>query len=806
MNQIAGAGRLTTSKIYLTVFVALMAAITGHSSLNVPLVELPLHMLGWGVLLTIGLTTGWVAAKQKRDTEQSTQNLIALIAISVFVYQTINNTLDVALNSLLTLLLVGLCFRLTHRRTLYFILLASFCLVLYSASLSKDSLFLIYIVIYVISIVITLVMDYYSSCIQQSLSSEKIHHSIPFIRTGMMVGLPIILITSGLYLLVPRPAAMHYGFFPAGGKNYYHDAIWHNQANQSENDLFSEDEVSYAPDVSSDETNPNSEQSNETESNYNEQQRSAIETQKSRNQDAEQLPEIGKSLSLNDSVRPEISDSGSGQGISNDIVLYMQGPRGQYLRGAIFDDFDGKSWYRLDQEITKLKLDNGKLVLKNVGKETFLNQYTITTKKQLNNKNLIVIPPESVELSFPGTVVAEDSYGSLYSPKKIRPDTIYSVHIPAKILPGRPYIEQTTKPDNAAYLQLPTNLPARVTALSDQISEGKQSSMDKALAMESYLRNEYEFSYQTVFSQNNIPLDEFLFETKYGHCEYFATALTILLRAQNIPARLVTGYSVTTFNPITGYYEARVLDGHAWVEAWIEGKGWVTFEPTAAYALPKQTQAPDPAHAIQEYYEKLSFEADQLAPGSLEATIYATLNWFFALFNQVIDASWQLLKSVTLSIGGFLAINIWWILSTAIIGYILSHYMIYRIKKLLACYRVKRLSSSNPLLLLSECYSEMETMLSRYGSPRDPSWTLRQYRREISRDFPDLETNFSTICTAYNSLRYSSQMPDNTSAKIIKSETLEVLQHAFRTPIPARNILEPLLMTLGFSEKHAKTQ
>ena len=60
------------------------------------------------------------------------------------------------------------------------------------------------------------------------------------------------------------------------------------------------------------------------------------------------------------------------------------------------------------------------------------------------------------------------------------------------------------------------------------------------------------------------------------------------MRAQDIPARLVTGYSVTTFNPVTGYYEARVLDGHAWVEAWIAGTGWVTFEPTAAYALPKE--------------------------------------------------------------------------------------------------------------------------------------------------------------------------------------------------------------------------
>ena len=76
----------------------------------------------------------------------------------------------------------------------------------------------------------------------------------------------------------------------------------------------------------------------------------------------------------------------------------------------------------------------------------------------------------------------------------------------------------------------------------------------------------------------------FLFETKTGHCEYFASAMAIMLRLQGVPARLVTGFSATNKNPLTGYFEVRALDAHAWVEAYFPAHGWVTFEPTPAKA------------------------------------------------------------------------------------------------------------------------------------------------------------------------------------------------------------------------------
>jgi hypothetical protein len=788
MSGMAGSERLVTSKIYITLFIALLATVTAQASLRASLFELPLHILGWGVLLALGLTAGWVAARGRRDGDQGIQNFVVLIGISVFIYQSMSNSMDVALCLLLVWLLIAMCIRLTNRRTLYFVLLSSFCLILYAASLSKDSLFLIYMLIYVMAIVVTLVLDYYSARIHQSLAADNEHQSaIPAIRTGFIIGLPIILITTGMYLLIPRPPAAHYGFFPAGGDHYYHDGAWQEAAKN--NDI-----------------NGDSQQESDDQAGDDPQDTNDDLTQTANGPDIVQFPGFSQNFSLNDQLRPDISNDNTGKGISNEIVLYMQGSRGQYLRGAVFDHFDGKSWHTTHQRTIKRRLEDGKLVLKQTQQDTLLNQYTITMRKAHSGKALIVIPPESVEIRFPGSVIAEDSYGILYSPKRIKPNTIYSVHIPAKTRPGRPYIEQTTEPDTTEYLQLPDQLPARITELSNTVSAGLSSSLDKALAMERYMRSEFKFSYQTIMSQNKIPLDEFLFETKYGHCEYFATALTILLRAQDIPARLVTGYSVTTFNPITGYYEARVLDGHAWVEAWIAGTGWVTFEPTAAYALPKETRPADPALAMQDYYEKLSIAADQLAPGSAEANLYASLQWFFEQFNLIVHAAWQTVKTVIITLGSFLARNGWWMFLTGLLGYLACYYLHYRIKIMLACNRVKRHPESNPAQLMSHCYDEIEALLSNYGHPRDPSWTLRQYRREIIRAFPQLKTSFTTICYAYNTLRYSPQMPDNAvdtgiPASTIKSATLEILKHPFPTPIPARRFLQPVLILIGQAEK-----
>ena len=80
------------------------------------------------------------------------------------------------------------------------------------------------------------------------------------------------------------------------------------------------------------------------------------------------------------------------------------------------------------------------------------------------------------------------------------------------------------------------------------------------------------------------PMDEFLFNTRRGFCEHYAGSFAYLMRAAGVPARVVTGYQGGEVNPVGNYLIVRQSDAHAWVEVWLEGRGWVRIDPTAAVA------------------------------------------------------------------------------------------------------------------------------------------------------------------------------------------------------------------------------
>ena len=94
---------------------------------------------------------------------------------------------------------------------------------------------------------------------------------------------------------------------------------------------------------------------------------------------------------------------------------------------------------------------------------------------------------------------------------------------------------------------------------------------DRARDFERYLRTN--FSYTTDLLDNEVrdPLANFLFERKAGHCEYFASAMAVMLRAVHIPSRVATGFQSGVYNPITGWHVLRSSDAHSWVEAWVQG-------------------------------------------------------------------------------------------------------------------------------------------------------------------------------------------------------------------------------------------
>ena len=147
------------------------------------------------------------------------------------------------------------------------------------------------------------------------------------------------------------------------------------------------------------------------------------------------------------------------------------------------------------------------------------------------------------------------------------------------VLPNEDTISRETPAPGLAYLELPPMDP-RVAALAAQITANRTSPYEKALAIEEHLRTKYAYTLEMVATANPIPF--FLFQRKKGHCEYFASAMAVMLRTQGIPSRIVNGFRGGELSDITGSYIVRGRDAHSWVEAFIPGRGWVEFDPTPA--------------------------------------------------------------------------------------------------------------------------------------------------------------------------------------------------------------------------------
>ncbi|MEK6620089.1 MAG: transglutaminase domain-containing protein, partial [Chloroflexota bacterium] len=131
------------------------------------------------------------------------------------------------------------------------------------------------------------------------------------------------------------------------------------------------------------------------------------------------------------------------------------------------------------------------------------------------------------------------------------------------------------------FLQVPSSLPERVRVLARQITAGRDNAYDKAEAIESFLRTNYRYA-ATVRAPppGRDPVDFFLFDLKEDFCEYFASAMIVMLREVGVPARLVEGFTTGTFDPTIGKYVVRETNAHAWVEVYFPGYGWIEFEPT----------------------------------------------------------------------------------------------------------------------------------------------------------------------------------------------------------------------------------
>lgn len=144
--------------------------------------------------------------------------------------------------------------------------------------------------------------------------------------------------------------------------------------------------------------------------------------------------------------------------------------------------------------------------------------------------------------------------------------------------------EKSAEAIRKKYLQLPEGLPQRVRELADSITAKYNNDYDKAKALEKFLSGNFPYT----LNARSLPrkrdfVDYFLFDQRKGYCTYFASAMAVMARCVGIPARYVEGFMLPDQTDKQGYYVVTNKNAHAWVEIYLEGFGWTTFEPTSSF-------------------------------------------------------------------------------------------------------------------------------------------------------------------------------------------------------------------------------
>ena len=236
-----------------------------------------------------------------------------------------------------------------------------------------------------------------------------------------------------------------------------------------------------------------------------------------------------------------------------------------YWRGPVLSSFDGHTWSAAPRGVPHLKPE--------LESQDTPSDYTVTLEP--HNKQWLFTLEMPTRVSIPATMTYD------FQVQQTSPVTSrlrYSVHSQLGY--------RINAEEHPAQLQLALSLPRDSNPRAQQLAAGwRAATADDGAVVRSALayfsREKFGYTLSPPPLQGN-EIDDFLFETRKGFCEHYASAFVFLMRAAGIPARVVTGYQGGEYNGFGKYYILRQSDAHAWAEVWQRGRGWVRVDPTAA--------------------------------------------------------------------------------------------------------------------------------------------------------------------------------------------------------------------------------
>ncbi len=303
-------------------------------------------------------------------------------------------------------------------------------------------------------------------------------------------------------------------------------------------------------------------------------------------------------------------------------------------------------------------------------------------------------------------------------------------------------------------LLLPASTDKRIIELARETGQGF-TPVDRARSIEHYLQTRLSYTTELPAEKSADPLATFLFERRKGHCEYFASAMAVMLRVIHIPSRVVTGFQSGTFNPLTGWHVIRASDAHSWVEAWIPGRGWTTFDPTPPDLRGSRETAPLLSKLLLYYDAADTLWQDWVINYSLDHQLDLAarvqqrtrlVNSEFNFGDEIRDAAKRtgnMLKPwLTYAAGAFLLL-----LACVFLGPFLWDHLKWR--KHAATVSRRNASASDAAIL----YNRMLRTLRRRGLDK-PAWlTPAEFARIVPE--PRQAQLVQQITAAYHELRYA---------------------------------------------------
>jgi hypothetical protein len=458
-------------------------------------------------------------------------------------------------------------------------------------------------------------------------------------------------------------------------------------------------------------------------------------------------------------------------------------PPGLKWRGIAFDHYDGRAWKRSQKARHAIPIQGWYYKVEDSAQGTDWIQQTFFVEAL--STNVVFAMRKVLAVSRDVGMLQKDSAESLYTTSYRMKKLHYSaISDPIRPDPSRIFDRPPIPPAiRKTYLQTPPIDP-RIAELAKGVTQEIPGGYAKARALEQYLRSHYAYSLALRGTPNSKdPLAMFLFDVREGHCEYFASAMTIMLRQIGIPARLVNGFHIGEYNSIGNNWTVRQYNAHSWVEAYFPPYGWIEFDPTPT----------EPQHSRSAFVRWISHLADAVDLWWWESVInydslkqYRMLTSLRAKADSFRQNAINLLERAKEGIQRLLALSRYsdlassiggkWVLwmPGVIMGILLMSKSIRR--RILG--RTKRvLYRNNPRAVAASFYREAVDLLAARGLKRSPQQTPMEFALGLGRH--PASPSFVELTRLYNAARFG---PPDVSFHLSPAEALlRSLRESLRT-------------------------